>query len=163
MAEKEKKSKFNLTRGQFLGIAWIGAIGLVVGEVILALGRYIQPVTKGGFGGLVYAGKVDEFPVSSVNFILSGRFFIVRNSDGLLAIWQKCTHLGCAVPWAEDENLFHCPCHGSLFSPEGVVQGGPAPRPMDLFPIEIRGDEVWVDTSKPIQRSVYEPSQATPV
>jgi cytochrome b6-f complex iron-sulfur subunit len=161
MADKE--SKIKLTRGQFLGIAWVGAIGLVVGEAILALGRFIQPVSTGGFGGVVYAGKVDEFPAGSVSYILSGRFFIIRNADGLLALWQKCTHLGCAVPWAESENQFHCPCHGSLFSPEGVVQGGPAPRPMDLFPIEIRGDEVWVDTSKPTQRTVYEPSQATPV
>jgi len=163
MAEKEKKTKIRFTRGQFLGIAWVGAIGLVLGEVILALGRFIQPVSTGGFGGIVYAGKVDEFPVGSVSYILSGRFFIVRNADGLLAIWQKCTHLGCAVPWAENENQFHCPCHGSLFSPEGVVQGGPAPRPMDIFPIEIRGDEVWVDTSKPTQRTVYEPSQAISV
>lgn len=163
MAVKEKKSKFKLTRGQFLGFAWLGAIGLVIGEAVLALGRFIQPVSTGGFGGEVYAGKVDEFPVGTVNYILSGRFFIVRNEDGLLALWQKCTHLGCAVPWEAKENQFHCPCHGSLFSSEGVVQGGPAPRPMDTFPIEIREDEVWVDTSKPTQRSTYDPSQATPV
>jgi cytochrome b6-f complex iron-sulfur subunit len=163
MAEKEKKSRFKLTRGQFLGIAWIGAIGLVVGEAILALVKYIQPVNTGGFGGEVFAGNVDDFEVGSVTYILSGRFYIVRNTDGLLAVWQKCTHLGCAVPWAQDEVQFHCPCHGSLFSPEGVVTGGPAPRPMDIFPIEIRDGEVWVDTSKPTQRAAYEASQATPV
>jgi cytochrome b6-f complex iron-sulfur subunit len=163
MAENEKKSKFKLTRGQFIGIAWVGAIGLVLGEAILALVKYIQPVSKGGFGGEVLAGNVDDFEVGTVTYILSGRFYIVRNSDGLLAVWQKCTHLGCAVPWAEDKKQFHCPCHGSLFTPEGVVTGGPAPRPMDTFPIEIRDGEVWVDTSKPTQRSAYEPSQATPV
>ena len=164
MAENEKKSKFNLTRGQFLGIAWVGAIGLVVGEAVLALGRYIQPVSSGGFGGWVFAGNVDDFEVGTVTYILSGRSYIVRNEAGLLAVWQKCTHLGCAVPWAESENQFHCPCHGSLFSPEGIVQGGPAPRPMDLFPIEIReGNEVWIDTSSPITRTTYEPSQVTPV
>lgn len=163
MAKNEEKSKISLTRGQFLGIAWIGAIGLVIGEAILALGRFIQPVTTGGFGGWVRAGTVNEFPVGSVSYILSGRFFIVRNEDGLLAIWQKCTHLGCAVPWAENEHLFHCPCHGSIYNPEGVVQSGPAPRPLDIFPIEIRGDEVWVDTSMPTQRTGYVPSQAVSV
>ena len=162
-AVKEKKSKSKLTRGQFLGFAWLGAIGLVVGEALLALGRFIQPVSTGGFGGNIYAGKVDEFPVGSVNYILKGRFFLVRNEDGLLALWQKCTHLGCAVPWSDSEHQFHCPCHGSLYNEEGVVEGGPAPRPLDIFPIEIRGDEVWVDTSKPTQRHAYDPSQATPV
>jgi cytochrome b6-f complex iron-sulfur subunit len=163
MTNQEKKSRFKLTRGQFLGIAWVGAVGLVIGETILALAKYIQPVSKGGFGGEVFAGNVDDFEVGTVTYILSGRFYLVRNADGLLALWQKCTHLGCAVPWAQSEDQFHCPCHGSLFTPEGVVTGGPAPRPMDIFPIEIRESEVWVDTSKPTQRSAYEPSQATPV
>ena len=163
MTKQEKKSRFNLTRGQFLGVAWAGAVALVVGEAIFALAKYIQPVSTGGFGGEVFAGNVDDFEVGSVTYILSGRFYIVRNADGLLAVWQKCTHLGCAVPWAADENQFHCPCHGSLFTPEGVVSGGPAPRPMDTFPIEIRDGEVWVDTSKPTQRTSYESSQATPV
>jgi len=162
MTEKEKKSRFKLTRGQFLGIAWVGAIFLVVGEAVLALVKFVQPVSTGGFGGEVFAGNVEDFEVGSVTYILSGRFYIVRNPDGLLAVWQKCTHLGCAVPWAENEDQFHCPCHGSLFTPEGVVTGGPAPRPMDIFPIEIRNGEVWVDTSKPTQRAAYEPSQATP-
>ncbi len=162
MTEKEKKSRFKLTRGQFLGIAWVGAVALVVGEAILALGKFIQPVSTGGFGGEVFAGNVDDFEVGTVTYILSGRFYIIRNQDGLLAIWQKCTHLGCAVPWAESEDQFHCPCHGSMFTPEGVVTAGPAPRPMDIFPLEIRDGEVWVDTSKPTQRSAYEPSQATP-
>lgn len=159
----EKKIKIELTRGQFLGIAWVGAVALVIGEAIFALAKYIQPVSTGGFGGEVYAGKVNEFPQGSVSYILSGRFYLVHNKDGLIALWQKCTHLGCAVPWVENEDQFHCPCHGSLFSPEGVVEGGPAPRPMDTFPVEIRGDEVWVDTSKPTQRAGYDPSQAVQV
>ena len=163
MTEKEKKKRFNLTRGQFLGIAWVGAVALVVGEAIFALAKFIQPVSTGGFGGEVFAGNVDDFEVGSVTYILAGRFYLVRNPDGLLAIWQKCTHLGCAVPWESDKNQFHCPCHGSEFTPEGVVTGGPAPRPMDIFPIEIREGEIWVDTSKPTQRAAYEPSQATPV
>ena len=164
MAEKETKTKSKLTRGQFLGVAWAGAAGLVVGEAALAMGRYIQPVATGGFGGWIMAGKVGDFAPNSVTYILSGRCYIVHNSDGLLALWQKCTHLGCAVPWAEAENQFHCPCHGSLYTPEGVVEGGPAPRPLDRFPLELRnGDEVWVDTSSPTQRSAYDASQATPV
>jgi cytochrome b6-f complex iron-sulfur subunit len=165
MADQESKSseKKRLSRGQFLGIAWAGALGLLSVQGILALYRFMKPVSSGGFGGWVYAGKVEEFSPNSVSHILSGRFYISRLENSMLAVYQKCTHLGCAVPWDDRETRFHCPCHGSLFNPVGEVQGGPAPRPMDLFPIEIRGDEVWVDTSVVIERTKFEPSQLTKV
>lgn len=151
-----------LGRREFLGVAWAGMLGVLAMQTTVFLARFLKPVTGGGFGGLVYAGKVDEFPIGSLNRILSGRFYLVRNETGFLALWQRCTHLGCAVPWDEAAGQFHCPCHGSLFNTEGEVTGGPAPRPMDIFPVLIRSGEVWVDTSKPIERTQYDPSQAAP-
>lgn len=156
MSEKKTMSRRN-----FLGIAWGGSIALVFGQAAVALLRFIQPVSAGGFGGSIYAGKVEEFAIGSINRILAGRFFISRTDDGIIAMWQKCTHLGCAVPWVEEERQFHCPCHGSLFNEVGEVVGGPAPRPLDTFPVSIRSGEVWVDTSLPTERSGFEPSQLT--
>jgi cytochrome b6-f complex iron-sulfur subunit len=75
-------------------------------------------------------------------------------------MWHRCTHLGCTVPWREDEGQFHCPCHSSLFNPVGEVTGGPAPRPLDLFPVSQEGDNLVVDTGRPIVRQAYDPSQA---
>lgn len=150
-----------LNRRQFLGVAWVGSLALLALQSVLTLTRFLKPVSSGGFGGLVYAGKVDEFPIGSVNRILSGRFYLVRNEAGFLALWQRCTHLGCAVPWDDAEGQFHCPCHGSLFNPVGEVTGGPAPRPMDYFPVIIRSGEIWVDTSKPTERAQYDASQVT--
>ena len=93
-----------------------------------------------------------------------GQFYLVRLEEGgFLAIHRRCTHLGCAIPWDENESQFHCPCHGSLFNTVGEVTGGPAPRPMDYFPVVIRSGEVWVDTSKPVERSEYDPSQLTKI
>jgi cytochrome b6-f complex iron-sulfur subunit len=148
-----------LSRRQFLGIAWVGSLVLLAFQLVHTLTRFLKPVSSGGFGGMVYAGKVDEFPIGSVNRIMSGRFYLVRNEDGFLALWQRCTHLGCAIPWDGVEGQFHCPCHGSLFNTVGEVAGGPAPRPMDTFPVTIRSGEVWVDTSKPTERTQYDPSQ----
>jgi cytochrome b6-f complex iron-sulfur subunit len=157
----EKKTKNGVSRRQFLGIAWGGSIALVFGQAALALLKFIKPVSAGGFGGEIYAGKVEEFAINSINRVLAGRFYISRTEDGILALWQKCTHLGCAVPWVEEEGQFHCPCHGSLYNEVGEVIGGPAPRPMDTFPVAIRSGEVWVDTSQPTERSGFDPSQLT--
>lgn len=150
-----------LTRRNFLAFGWLVALGALFSQAVLALVRFIKPVETGGFGGMVYAGKVNEFEVGSVNRVMAGRFYIVRTEAGFLAMWQRCPHLGCAVPYAEDEGHFHCPCHGSLFDLHGEVDGGPAPRPLDLFPITIQNGEVWVDTSKPIERARFDPAQIT--
>lgn len=162
--KKEENKKNAINRGQFLGLAWLGAGALVAGEATLVTLKYLEPISTGGFGGKVLAGKVEDFPVNSVTHNITGRFYIVHLEGGILALYQKCPHLGCAVPWVAAEDQFHCPCHGSLYNLEGVVIGGPAPRPMDTFPVTIEnGNEVWVDTSKPTQRSHFDPSQLTVV
>ncbi|PIU45784.1 MAG: hypothetical protein COS95_01970 [Ignavibacteriales bacterium CG07_land_8_20_14_0_80_59_12] len=45
-----------------------------------------------------------------------------------------CPHAGCYYNYNEGKNQFHCPCHQSSFAVEGVVIGGPAPRPLDQLP-----------------------------
>jgi cytochrome b6-f complex iron-sulfur subunit len=150
-----------LSRRNFVGITFLVSLGIIVVESILALFKFLKPIPSGGFGGEVFAGRVDEFAINSVNRVLKGRFYLVRTEDGLLAIWQKCTHLGCSVPWEEDRDEFHCPCHGSVFNRLGEVTGGPAPRPLDIFPIKVRSGEIWVDTGKPVQRSRFDRDQLT--
>ena len=160
--DKTKSTKPQLTRRDFLGITW-GALTLVLGgEAAGAVFKFIQPVNIGGFGSVVNAGTVDSFQRGSITHNQAGRFYLVRMEDGgFLAIWQKCTHLGCSVPWVATENQFHCPCHGSLFNQLGEVHGGPAPRPLDLFPVTIQDGQVFVDTGSPYQRTKFEESQAT--
>jgi len=163
--EKKVKARKNLSRRDFLGWAWgISLFGLF-GQAGTALFDFFMPrVEPGSFGSKVVAGQVNEFQSGTVSHIPKGRFFISRLEDGrMLALWHRCTHLGCTVPWREDEHQFHCPCHSSLFNLKGEVIGGPAPRPLDIFPIEVVDGQVIVDTSHPIQRDHYDPSQATQV
>lgn len=37
-----------------------------------------------------------------------------------------CTHLGCHLHWNSFETCWDCPCHGSIFGPEGQVLNAPA-------------------------------------
>jgi cytochrome b6-f complex iron-sulfur subunit len=163
MLMSEIESKKLISRRGFLSIAWVASLMLIVVQGVIAVLKFINPVHTGGFGGFVYAGKIEDFAVNSINRILAGRFYISRTEDGIIALWQKCPHLGCAIPWNEDEGIFHCPCHGSTFNQVGEVLGGPAPRPMDYFPVEVSDEGIWVDTSNPMSRSHFDPSQMTEI
>ena len=159
MNDAHKKS--SVTRRQFLGIAWgVSLVGLF-GQAGVALLQYLQPrANAGGFGSKIIAGQPEEFKNNTVSLVQKGHFYISTLEDGgYLAMWQRCTHLGCTVPWREDEGQFHCPCHSSLFNRQGEVTGGPAPRPLDIFPIEVVDGSLVVDTGQPIAREKFDPSQ----
>jgi cytochrome b6-f complex iron-sulfur subunit len=155
------KDRTRLTRRELIGVAWgISLVGLF-GQAGAALLKFFKPrITPGGFGGEVVAGNLGEFEPGTINYVPKGRFYVARGEDGgVLALWQRCPHLGCTVPWRESENQFHCPCHSSFFNRRGEVTGGPAPRPMDLFPVSLQDNQLVVDTSQPIQRQQFDDSQ----
>ena len=71
---------------------------------------------------------------------------------GVVALYQKCPHLGCRVPECVTSQWFECPCHGSKYNQVGEKRGGPAPRGMDRFAVEIGSDgSLTVDTGTIIQ------------
>ncbi|MCY4422748.1 MAG: Rieske 2Fe-2S domain-containing protein [Acidimicrobiaceae bacterium] len=71
---------------------------------------------------------------------------------GIVALYQKCPHLGCRVPECVTSQWFECPCHGSKYNRVGEKRGGPAPRGMDRFAVEIGADgSLTVDTGTIIQ------------
>lgn len=158
---EQKRVKKGINRREFLGFAWVASIIGLFGQTGVALFRFFKPrIEPGLFGTKVVAGLVDEFQPGTVNHVQKGHFFVSRLEDGgFLALWHRCTHLGCTVPWREDKGHFHCPCHSSIFDTTGEVISGPAPRPLDLFPVEIRDGEVMVDTGQPIQRQAFDTSQ----
>lgn len=149
-----ENTQTNVTRRDFLKVAWgaVGALALAeAGGVVLS---YFSPrIVEGEFGGVIEAGTVDSFPLGSVTPFTQGRFYLVRMPDGgFIALYRKCTHLGCAVPWNPAEGKFICPCHGSEFEQDGQVLNAPAPRPLDRFAVTLDNGIVKVDTGTPIQR-----------
>ena len=156
------KLQQKMDRREFLGWLWSASLVGLFGQATVALFQFFKPrVEPGAFGGEVVAGALEEFQPGTVGYIRQGRFYVSRLEDGgVLALWQRCTHLGCVVPWREDEGQFHCPCHSSLFNRKGEVIGGPAPRPLDIFPLSLKDGNLVVDTQHPISRERFDPSQA---
>ena len=165
-----------ISRREFLGKAWWGVTGILVVESGAALLASVWPkLPEGSFGAKLEIGSVEEIravPVGAMAPYREARFFLSRVESGFLALYRRCTHLGCVVPWLPDERSedglasigrFNCPCHGSIFDRYGVVHAGPAPRPLDIFPISVEGRRVMVDTGTIIQRSAFHESQAATV
>ena len=89
-------------------------------------------------------------------FQQTARIWVVRNSEGVFAIYARCTHLGCTPDWKEGEHKFKCPCHGSGFDSEGINFEGPAPRPMDRARIELApSGQIVVDTADLYKRDPF--------
>jgi cytochrome b6-f complex iron-sulfur subunit len=152
------------SRRSFVKIGFWGSLGAFGA---LALGQFLDffwPRGVAGFGGKVTAGKVSDYPAGGEpKRNNEGRFWMVHVTpemggqgkfEGLLALWQRCPHLGCTVPWRGDfsfegeQGWFRCPCHGSTYNYAGVRVFGPAPRSMDTMQITVdAGGLITVDTA----------------
>jgi cytochrome b6-f complex iron-sulfur subunit len=175
-APPAKKVKKPVARREFLRGSLIGGFLLFGAEFGLSTIAFLWPNLKGGFGSTIAAGTVSDI-TAQINssdepyYYGAGRFYIVEYTgtgtdeaagidyaaDGLvidaggtqlMALYQKCVHLGCRVPFCKQSQWFECPCHGSKYNGAGEYQLGPAPRGMDRFRLSLEGDTVLVDTSE---------------
>jgi cytochrome b6-f complex iron-sulfur subunit len=162
---------------------WLGwsAIGALVGQWTLGFVSFFTPKRLGVFGGTVVAGVVGDYQVGDVKVFCEGKCYVVRVPEGFLALWWKCPHLGCTVPWLANDlaeggppdggdrvfaskGRFKCPCHQSTYNRYGQIVFGPAPRPMSRFPLRLENGKIVVETgpNRAIIRDVARGSDATP-
>jgi cytochrome b6-f complex iron-sulfur subunit len=176
-----------VTRRSFLRVSVFAGLTLSVMAMLSGFLAFFNLRNPTGFGGQVTVPKAnvpkpgdDPQRVSEGNFWLSnlvgaqGDVLGVGGSGGILALWWKCPHLGCTVPWRPDFNgatvnfpgivgWFRCPCHGSTYSRAGVRVFGPAPRSMDTMAVTVNGDgSLTVDTGAISGGSIQNPLRAVP-
>jgi cytochrome b6-f complex iron-sulfur subunit len=142
----------DLDRRRFLNGTWKVLGVALVAEAAWTSYDILHPTPAGGFGALIDAGPVGDYTdEGSVQYFLNGRFYVTQYQGGLRALYQKCPHLGCRVPYCDSAQQFQCPCHGSIYNIVGEYLEGPAARGMDRFPITIQDGRVLVDTSSVVE------------
>lgn len=164
-----------VTRRQFFNRTLVTLMSVSLGSFGLAIIAFLYPRAGGGFGSKVNVGKLDDI----ISGIRQGDGFLYRPEArtwlteypatalpkaegvyaepvlngmraGLVALYQKCPHLGCRVPECKSSQWFECPCHGSQYNRVGEKKGGPAPRGMDRFGLTVDATgNVLVDTQVP--------------
>ena len=141
-----------LTRRKFLSRIWLVGYGLIAAAGLWTTWDLIRPGSTSGFGGKIRAVPPDSVPETGIIEVPQARAYLVNIEGETLALSQKCTHLGCRVPYCDSSGQFECPCHGSVFNRKGEFRAGPSPRGMDRYPTEVGDDGlIYIDTGTLIE------------
>lgn len=163
----------DMSRRQFFNRAAVTMMTASIASFGVAVVAFLWPRAGGGFGSKVTIGRVDDlvvqirgekgfvykpeartwltaFPADALpkaRAAYANQPSVLAGMEaGLVALYQKCPHLGCRVPECKSSQWFECPCHGSQYNRVGEKKAGPAPRGMDRFGIAISNGNVVVDT-----------------
>lgn len=162
-----------VTRRQFFNRATVTLMTASLGGFGAASIGFLWKGAEGGFGSKISVGKIDEV-IQSIRtnkgflYLSEARSWVTEYPKdaigkakiiygdqapvysgmevGIVALYQKCPHLGCRVPECKSSQWFECPCHGSQYNRVGEKKGGPAPRGMDRFAVSITNGVLVIDT-----------------
>jgi cytochrome b6-f complex iron-sulfur subunit len=176
--EEVDAEALGVTRRQFFNRGILGIFGLFLAQFGIASLAFMWPRLKsGGFGSKVNAGKVEDLVIAATTadgrvqpvFVSAAQAYVIPFegeltgssfdglpvvAGGLMALWQRCVHLGCRVPQCESSQGFECPCHGSKYNFHGEYEDGPAPRNLDRFVVALsESNELIIDTGTVIETS----------
>lgn len=166
---------YGVSRRQFMNRSIVGLMGLgITLFAVVSFPVFLWPTGTGGFGGQIAIGKISDiladiaknkgflykpegrmwvtqYPASALpkaQLAYKGQSCLPGMEAGIVALYQKCVHLGCRVPACLTSQWFECPCHGSQYNRVGEKKGGPAPRGLDRFPVVVSSTgNVTVDTA----------------
>jgi cytochrome b6-f complex iron-sulfur subunit len=160
-----------VSRRQFFNRSLVLLMSLSLATFGASIIAFLWPQQKGGFGAKIRVGPIPDI-IADINanagflYVPEGKMWLTEFPAGALekaeqvyteaelpgmragvvALFQKCPHLGCRVPECVTSQWFECPCHGSRYNQVGEKRGGPAPRGMDHFGMSVDGDVLIVDT-----------------
>src|SRR4051794_16466838 len=170
--EPVDEEELGVTRRQFMNRGVLAAVGVAAATFGAGMLAFLWPARSVGLGGRAPAGSLTDI-LTQINatkapyYVPLARTYLqpypkddIPNAEkvyppavikemenGIVALYQKCVHLGCRVPWCQSSQWFECPCHGSKYNRVGEKRDGPAPRGLDRWPATVDGGSVTIDTS----------------
>lgn len=158
MEEHSYQQGLETTRRGFFKLA-VGILaflnGLIVGIPFLSTLVSSPPRRKAEWSRLGEMSSLTEGRPVEVKFeaktedayhsanVLYSVWVIRHSADAATVFSPICTHLGCHFLWSAERERFECPCHASIFSIDGAVVYGPAPRPLDTLPSRIENGVLY--------------------
>ncbi len=142
-------------------VAAINMLGALVGAAVAipAVAYLLIRPKNASDGNWIEVGSLDQLQTGKPEQVLYDRKYVdgwkkviektsvwlVKNGDhSITAFNPACTHLACPYHWVDERKQFVCPCHDSVFSIDGKVLGGPAPRPLDRYLTKIEDGKVSI-------------------
>jgi Rieske Fe-S protein len=110
--------------------------------------------------GPIVFGPVANVPVGTLVTIPGARGFLGRDSEGLYAMSNVCTHQGGTVPapFSMVAQEMTCPLHGSRFDRNGNVTRGPAAAPLQHYQVDLAADgTITIQGSSPVSSNTRTP------
>jgi nitrite reductase/ring-hydroxylating ferredoxin subunit len=100
----------------------------------------------------VQVGVLSDFPPSKEPYRLQNLGGFLVNLEGELFVLSNHPphprfHDTCLIYWDAERQRLTEPCGGAAFALDGHYLFGPSPRGLDKYPYEIRGNEIWVETT----------------
>ena len=134
------------TRRSFFNRATVIMFSTSLAGFGASLVGFLWKGASGGFGSKINAGKIEDV-IQSIRgnkgflYLSEARAWVTEYPKdalskaepiygkqapvyagmeaGVVALYQKCPHLGCRVPECKSSQWFECPCHGSQYNRVG--------------------------------------------
>ena len=140
------------TRRRMVGIFLGGGLLASFASFVYPVLRYLVPPPVVDLGGdEVVAAKLTELKPNSAKIFRFGSrpgLLIMESNGTYRALSATCTHLGCTVQYRTDLREVWCACHNGIYDLNGRNLSGPPPRPLDVFDVHVRGDEIVVSRKR---------------
>lgn len=135
-------------RRKFIKIVLGGGIAASIASFLYPVMRYLVPPPTADLGAdQVLAATLQELKPNSAKIFRFGSRpgLLLRTAEGeYRAMSAVCTHLNCTVQYRNDLRQVWCACHNGTYDLNGRNVSGPPPRPLELYDVHVRGQEIYV-------------------
>jgi Rieske Fe-S protein len=125
------------------------SLGAFLLSVFYPIARYLVPpaAAESSVASVTVPIKASDVKPNTGHIFKFGNrpAILIRTARGELRAFSAiCTHLNCTVQYRPDLARIWCACHNGHYDLNGRNIQGPPPRPLEMFAVNVRNDEIVV-------------------